>query len=416
MKTTSWTLFLLVILLKLPLSQAAVWGHSQAWTTEDETNYSRWVKEKFAPDVFWKTGAYPNTSTDCADSAYAMRMIYAYENNLPFAIKQVDGTSGLLTNETAKFDRIKNSRERFLAFLNYVMDMTSSSTLANDTYPIEITRESLTPGSIYLATGTHVYQVVDVTEGGTTIIQYSTVPRAVRVLSRVDMFPNYVPGDLKIKGRQNIDGFRRFKQPQMYKASDSTLPHYSLEQFAKAQEFSMSGLKFYEWTQSRLAIRPETAHEKIQRSLLLVCYASWDRAEAVNDGVFAFQVKKIKDNQNFCFNASEYDSYSTPTRDKRLINYFEHLHLLPEIPGYAEYRGEMKEMIEQIIGRTRTEKMENRLFEWCDINRQVGGPGRPMSLSELHDLALGGRLVSDPHANTLQRWGLETFTPTCRQY
>ncbi|MBK9323536.1 MAG: hypothetical protein IPM97_11445 [Bdellovibrionaceae bacterium] len=416
MKTISWTSFLLVISLNLPLAQAAVWTHSQEWSPQAEASYSHWVKTKFSADIFWKTGAYPDISTDCADSVYAMRMIFAYENSLPFAMKQSDAVGGLLTNEAKKFDGVRDPRERFIAFLKYVMGRASTNSLADDTYPIEITRESLTPGTIYLATGTHVYQVIDVTDGGTTLIQYSTVPRAVRVMSRVDMFPNYVPGDLKVKGRTNVDGFRRFKQPHMYKIADSMLPHYSLEQYTKAQEFAMSGLKFYEWAQNRLAIRPETPHEKIQRSLLLVCYASWDRGEAVNDGVYAFHLKKVKDRQNLCFNAREYDNYSTPTRDKRLINYFESLHLLPDTPGYNEYRGEMKEMIDQIIGRTQNEKTENRLLEWCDINKQVGGPGRPMSLTELHDLALSGRLVSDPHANTLQRWGLEPFTPTCQQY
>lgn len=409
---------LFIVLSIFPVNRAtsAVWLQHKEWSPHDEVTYALWVKEKFTPDIFWKSGAYPNVSTDCADSVYAMRLIFSYEHNLPFVIRQPDSQGGWLSNQTKMFDRIKDPRQRFMAFLEYVMAITSSLSLADDTYPVEITREALTPGSIYLATGTHSFQVIDITDGGITIIQYSTVPRTVRVMSRLEMFPNYVPGDLKIKNGLYQDGFRRFKQPQMYSLPNSKLPYYSLEQFEKSHEYNGNSLSFYEWVQSRLAIRPETLHEKLQRSLLLICYSAWERAEVVNEGLFAFRIKQIKNRQNYCFNSAEYDEYSTPIRDKRLFSYFSYLNRLPETSGYVEYQGEMKDMIDQITGRMRTEKMESRVLEWCDINKQSGGPGRPMSLSELHDIVMAGKLISDPHANRLQRWGLESFAPFCKQY
>lgn len=395
-------------------SQAAVWQHERDWTEADEKSYAAWVKANFDPEIFWRTGAYPNVSTDCADAVYGMRMIYAYENRLPFVIRS---GSGFLNNQSSRFDAVKDPQKRFLAFMKYVMDITNTTTLSDDTYPIEISRDAITPGTMYLATGTHVYAVIDVTDGGITIIQSSTVPREVRVMTRVETFPNYIPGDLKIKNRKNVDGFRRFKQPRMYAQAAAELPHYSLEQFEKVRELRENGLKFYDWVQSRLALRTETVDERLNRSLLLVCYSSWDRGEAINRGYFAARIKQIKQKQAPCFTAAEYDEYSTPTRDKRLREYFQQLHELTSMPGYESQSGEMKHMLDHIIGRVRTQAMEQRLIEWCDVNRQTGGgPQRPMSLAELHDLSLNGQLVSDPHATITQRWGLEPFTPSCRQY
>lgn len=401
----------------LSIGQAAVWKHDREWTEHDENAYAEWVKTKFNPEIFWRTGAYPDISTDCADAVYGMRMIYAFENKLPFVIRS---GGGFLSNETSRYDAIQDPRARFRAFMKNVMDITNTTTLSDDTYPIEISREAITPGTMYLATGTHVYAVVDVTDGGITIIQSSTVPREVRVMTRVEAFPNYIPGDLKIRNKKNVDGFRRFKQPQMYSKIPTALPHYSLEQFEKVNELRENGLKFYDWVQSRLATRVETIDERLSRSLLLVCYSSWDRGEAINRGYFAARIKQIKqtrEQKSPCFTAAEYDEYSTPTRDRRLTEYFHQLHDLVSIPGYERHNSETKQMLEHIIAHNRTPEMEERVIQWCDVNRQTGGgPQRPMSLAELHDLALNKKLVSDPHATIAQRWGLEPFVSSCPQY
>ena len=74
-------------------------------------------------------------------------------------------------------------------------------------------------------------------------------------------------------------------------------------------------------------------------------------------------------------------------------------------------------MLEHIIAHNRTPEMEERVIQWCDVNRQTGGgPQRPMSLAELHDLALNKKLVSDSHATIAQRWGLEPFVSSCPKY
>ena len=50
---------------------------------------------------------YYGISTDCADTAYALRAIFAFENKLPFAITNPSGNRGAslsLNNKSKKFD------------------------------------------------------------------------------------------------------------------------------------------------------------------------------------------------------------------------------------------------------------------------------------------------------------------------
>lgn len=131
----------------MSIGQAAVWQHDHEWTEHDENAYAEWVKTKFNPEIFWRTGAYPNVSTDCADAVYGMRMIYAFENKLPFVIRS---GGGFLSNETSRYDAIQDPRARFRAFMKNVMDITNTTTLSDDTYPIEISREAITPGTMHL--------------------------------------------------------------------------------------------------------------------------------------------------------------------------------------------------------------------------------------------------------------------------
>ena len=82
-------LFLLMTLgsLGITTTQASIWESTKIWTIEEEDRYSNWVKENWKADIFINPDSpYFAIPTDCADAAYAMRIIYAFENKLPFKI------------------------------------------------------------------------------------------------------------------------------------------------------------------------------------------------------------------------------------------------------------------------------------------------------------------------------------------
>lgn len=399
--------------LGLLVSQAAycaVWETENQWSDDYDIKFSEWVKKDFNQEIFYLKGPYKEIATDCADASYGMRMIFAFENKLPFAIRNITDSRKLITNEINKFDHIADPLMRFRAFMDWIMDITDTGTLSFDSYPVEISRQFIVPGVIYLATRTHSYQVVDLSQSGITTLQYSTTPRAVRTLSRIDTYPHYVPGTFK--QRKYADGFRSFKRPEQYELPETQLPGYSIEQFKKSEEVEAMPTEFYDWVVRKLQVVSETLEDKTYRYLVALCYVTWDRAEAVYDA--QNYLKRIG---NRCMNASEYDQHSTPGRDKKLKAYFEQLFSLARHSQWNSTSGRYKDFVDLILSQdSKKNPVEYDLIQFCDVNRQVGGPGRPMSLYEVYQLIKADKLVSDPNANLRQRWGLEDYAPSCPTY
>ena len=416
MKNYSLLITALVLSFLNSVAQAAVWDTQNQWSPSFEKKYQEWVKTSFKQDIFFTEGPYKNISTDCADATYGMRLIFSYENKLPFAFLDPRTANSLITNNSTQFDRIGNGLERFRAFMVMVMDLTTTASLSSDTYPIALTRESIVAGTVYLATKTHSYQILGLTEHGIPILQSSTTPRQVRTMSRLTGYPHYVPGDYKPK--KYADGFRRFKTPDQYGLPESSLPGYSIEQFQMAAAAGGLAPSFYDEVQKKLGQRKESLDEKAYRYMKALCFSAWDRAEAIYDAQMFFRRQYNQYNETRCMTAAEYDAYSTPGRDKKLRLTFAQLQNLVQQSGWKYATSESKKFVDYIVqGPNRYERNTGEdLTNFCDVNRQVGGPGRPMSLAELNTVLQNGTASSDPNAPLLQRWGLEPYQQTCPQY
>ena len=64
---------------------ADVWVSNNTWNDSWEKRYAEWIKSDVSRDIFLQ-GRY-SIKTDCADAAYSLRAIFAYENKLPFVIR-----------------------------------------------------------------------------------------------------------------------------------------------------------------------------------------------------------------------------------------------------------------------------------------------------------------------------------------
>lgn len=384
---------------------AAVWSTNAQWNDDAEQRYSHWVEQNFNDEFFYRGTPYEDIATDCADAAYGMRMVFAFENRLPFVIRDPADPSRLLSQATNRFDHLPAGLPRFRAFMDWVMVNTGTASLVHDTYPVRLEREQIRPGIIYLTWRIHAMQVVSLLPSGVIRYLESTAPRAIRPMRSMLGFPHQVPADPR--ARRNGDGFRRFKWPQHYGRAEQHLPGYGSEQFEQARLMQRETLPYYEWVQARLALEPEAPGPLARRTLFAVCELTYDRASAIDEAQVL--LAELRHSGRRCMSPSQYDEHSTPTRDALLGRAFEHMNRLPQRADWPTVQGRYRRFVDLLTGRLNDEesaRVRPELLNWCNVGKLDGGPGRPMDLLEVQTLARGQRLVSDPHAAPAERWGL----------
>jgi hypothetical protein len=390
-------------------SHASVWQETQTWSPAWEQQYSNWINTSFNEDIFMK-GPYKGIATDCADAVYIARIIFAYENKLPFAIKDPTGGSNMITNKMSRYDSIKDPLARARKFMISVGGDVSTKTLAQDTYPVAISRENIRAGTVWsrpritkdnifrrIFGGTvkedpgHAEIVKDVTETGAVFLIGSTVPSAVRTLN--------VTSSLVFMPVETSTGFRNWIQPQQYGMPVESLPGYSMEQFTTIGSGggNNTSRSISTWTkdvQSHLAERQESIAEDFYRQMDNICTLVKARIDIIQQA----EARRTK-LAGACMDAGDYDSYSTPSRDKRIIQ-------------------TLKQMIDVAnpSGLTKSTKVRNMemYFERCQTIQYA--PDKSMSLYEYAQSALAGKVSSDPNDSFEARWGLAESTSKCTKY
>ncbi|MGB1008808.1 MAG: hypothetical protein ACPGVP_03745 [Thiolinea sp.] len=404
--------YLLGVFLLLPLgaSHSAVWQDENTWDTNWERRYQHWVKTQWTDDIFMNPAKpiYYKYENDCADASYAMRLIFAFEHRLPFVVNNQMKPGKLISNRMKTWDHLPGG-QRVRAFLDYIADITSTTSLRHDTYPVAL--HDIKPGDIYVAPGVHSYQIVEVTETGIAEVMASTTPKKSRFLLRTPSFPFYVPDD-KAMG----DGYRRFKQPHNIRKPAKSQPGYSDEQFRLARDLKFDYVKFTDVISKKLGKRAERPDEKTTRLLLALCMYANDRSVYVYDALWHLQ--EIRKKGRRCMTRQEYDGYSTPGRDKRLKMFFGSIrHHLDRIGRFdprsrpARWAKAVFAIDEPPVGELK------HLNDFCMVQMTLGEE-LYMPLRELRKNLEGGYLVSDPHAPLQYRWGVvkTPYKATCPTY
>jgi hypothetical protein len=153
---------LLILLVSTPcLSQSLnespdqVWQvGDRRWTVEEEHRFEKWVDETMTEDFFIRY----KIPTDCADAVYAIRWIYARIAQLPAAATTREGKP--IGHWSTDWKHLPTHPEwdkdaRFRAALLYLLPKTWTGTLPFDTYPVRISPDSVTPGTLFLVTESH---------------------------------------------------------------------------------------------------------------------------------------------------------------------------------------------------------------------------------------------------------------------
>jgi hypothetical protein len=127
-------LSVIAMLFHFNTSQAAVWNETNQWNESWESQYKEWVRananvKMFSEEI--KSNGEPNPyygiRVDCADLVYSLRIIFSFENKLPFAMTNpVRINSSLITNQFSRYDSVVEGVPRLKKFLVYVYDLVST--------------------------------------------------------------------------------------------------------------------------------------------------------------------------------------------------------------------------------------------------------------------------------------------------
>jgi hypothetical protein len=302
------------------LAKAEVWPTSRGWSAAAETSFGNWIAN-VPNNIFTNPSSpYAGISTDCADAAYALRIIYAYENNLPVAFSGPG-----LSNSSSAFDATPAGIPRLKKFINHVSANTSTMSLARDTYPIAINRRSLRAGTLFLhsASGAnvpityragHVYYIQGVHENGMIQFTSSTVPAMVR-----DLQPRI---DIVFAPFEKSGGYRAWRAPGM------GTPGLSEEQFGLADwrpNAYRDGDLWQAWTNAvreRLSLRPASSDEELGAAIQNVSGYIKERVKLVQK---SWSLYRSRYGGQGCMRPNDYDDYSTPTRDVKIQSELEAL-------------------------------------------------------------------------------------------
>ena len=399
----SWATFLIVIFTTYTAS-AAVWEDTNSWSLEYEQKFTEWMGSSAVREgMFTNLGSpYYGVNTDCADTAYAFRAVFAFENKLPFAITNPSGSrepSKTLNNRTNKFDYAGTENKRVVALITEIGDSVGTENLTRyDTFPTAI--KTIKGGTLFTYKIKarfgkfirHTYNIKEVNPVATFDVIYSTQANQAKrgdLLRRRDREFENLPDDPW--------GFRKFRWPEHLGKDLSVIPvelGASNEQYVLAA--SMSTGAFFKYVAKQLATTTETAGERLNRVFNSVCLESQARIMYVNEGL-----EYARQTNNACMDYAKFDAYSTPARDAALKDMYLKFEQAfkdaqsqggvdPRIMSFAEYIFKGKGAVEA------------ELLAACPINYRSGVN---INIGLLWSRLKNRRLSSHPNDIVEVRWG-----------
>nr|BFD67611.1 hypothetical protein HAGR004_26330 [Bdellovibrio sp. HAGR004] len=408
------SIFFCVIMLLSGLSNAAVWTEVNKWSEDWENRYSAWVKNEWNKNFFSRTqlpngqsNPYYGLRVDCADAVYSMRIIFAYEHRLPFAMKDPTYSAARISNKMSRWDR-QREIDRVRNFLLYIYEMGSTRSLPSDTYPVAISRRTIRSGGVLTTTSInhHSWTIKEILPIGVPYLVYNSVVGSHSGFGMQERKswpnPNWVfEGDYSPSSGA---GFRYWRPLTSLGKPVWEVPGYSTEQFQIPLQ------RWIKTLQTRLALRDEKDDQIIARLIDNVCVGFKDRVSYVNDAL------SYKRQYPSCMSYEAFDIYSSPSRDERI---FDDLLLL---------RRSFKEILQSNNGRDLSAEQKDQLRKiYPYINQSAASEtrnmpaqsitedstcvvtyyaNRSMDMAEFKRRLFSGLLSNNPNEPGEYRWGL----------
>ena len=288
------------------------------WTVEEEHRFGKWVEEAITEDFFIRY----KIPTDCADAVYAIRWIYARIAHLPAAATTKDGKR--IGHWSTDWKHLPthpewHRDERFRAALLYLFPKTWTGTLPLDTYPVRISPDSVTPGTLFLVTESHTgiigHVFLDGSQAHPLQTWESALPVKVQKLSLRYLFsarPESKAGSGLVKFRWPVSENGEWKY-----LPAKEHPFYSEEQYTS--DFCKGYADFGEAVARRIDPTNYVPMEKTVKVMGTITRYLRERVPIVLTG---YQQCR----NGGCPEASEWwEIHSTPGRDGMIISLMDHL-------------------------------------------------------------------------------------------
>lgn len=380
------------------VSKASVWETRAHWSLDYEMKFGAFIAQT-PLDIFQRQDTpYGNMPTDCADAAYTLRIIFASQEGLPVNFAS---SVGPLSNEMRDFDNLPDGPQRIRAFINRVRAKTDTGTLMNETYSIAVNRQSVRPGTMLIRSPTfaagasstyqsgHAYIIQSVPANGILRLISSTVPIAVRELM--------VRNGIVFAPMNKMGGFRAWKW------SDSNQRPYASEEqftFAKWRPDSFRDTQlWWNWQTTvvqHLRTRPSTATEDLNLEVENMNAVLSERARMVTD---AWNLYQKRYGGRGCMNDSDYEDYSTPSRDSGIQTEIQYLDVAIRRYAYEVMR--------------RGDSIEARNQMYAKIRFPIDAFGNTISAKEVRDAFIVNKtkvlMISEPEHSPAVRWGFEVL-------
>lgn len=390
-------------------TKASIWEDKNSWSEQYEEEFSHWINSnKVHENIFRdKNSPYYGINTDCADTTYALRAIFAFENKLPFAIKDPtgdrNGRGSLFNNKSKNWDKYGDENKKLIKMINDLGESVGTENLAYfDSYPTTI--KKIHPGSFFMYKLKanhgqfirHSYNIKGINPVGTFDAIYSTQANKAKTLPlirRKEIEFSHAPA--------KSWGFKRMRWPDQIGKDLEKLPSEmgaSLEQYELAQK--LGEIEFFKLIKKTLAKSNETPTEKLERLLKSACTEAQARVDYVNQGI-----QHLKETNNKCMDYEQFDAYSTPARDKNLKELFEKLKLAFEDVKKVEsntFTGSdtSYNLVAQIFEENFNGQEE--LLSFCPISYKKDSS---INLKNLYLRIENNQLSSHPNDTLEIRWG-----------
>jgi hypothetical protein len=288
------------------------------WTVEEERRFEKWVDETITEDFFIRY----KIPTDCADAVYAIRWIYARVAHLPAAATTKDGRwIGHWSTDWKHLPTYPDWHrdERFRAALLYLFPKTWTGTLPLDTYPVRISPDSVTPGTLFLVTESHTGMIGHVFLDGSQAHPLQTwesgLPVKVQKLSLGYFFSarpefNARSGLVKFRWPVSENGEWKYLPVEEH-------PFYSEEQYTSG--FCNGYADFVEAVARRIDPTDYAPMEKMVKVMGTTARFLRERVPIVLAGYQRCR-------NGGCLEGSEgWEVHSTPGRDGMIVSLMDHL-------------------------------------------------------------------------------------------
>ena len=356
--------FFVIILIATPcLSQTLcessdqIWRvGNQRWTVQEEIQFGKWVNENIKEDFFIRY----NIPTDCADVPYAVRWIYARINHLPAAATTKDGK--LIGHWSKNWKYLPthpnwSQDKRFRAALFYLISETWTGTLPKDTYPVRISPDAITPGTLLAMAKSHVAIIGHVCLDGSQIHPLQTwesvLPVKVRKLSLKDFFSPKPE-------RTHPLGLVKFRWPVFENGEWKYLPikehpFYSEEQYTPA--FYKRHADFIEAVAKRIDPTEYHPMEKMTKVIEKITRLLKERVHTVLDGYQQCAKGGCPEGSNL------WEMHNTLSRDEMIILLMDHLSRIIESIHLD------KEIVKEMMESVSIQITEERSVTFYDVYR-----------------------------------------------